>query len=104
MSEAKSTPGPWQFGLEDDGPNCLVGERGMLWCRVVDAPGRSATANARLIAAAPALLAELVECEQFLAPRERILSMVFDNCPPELSDLRRRLSAVRAAINLARGA
>lgn len=45
----QTTPRPWAGGTEDDGPHCLIGARGLLFCRVVDAPGHNAIANASLI-------------------------------------------------------
>lgn len=26
---------PWQWGLVDDGPDCLVGDHGLLWVRIM---------------------------------------------------------------------
>jgi hypothetical protein len=53
------TKGPWSVGVapEETLPTYLIGADGVLFCRVVGSPGHDAEANARLIAAAPDLLA-----------------------------------------------
>lgn len=55
--------GEWSYGYEDDGPHCLIGDSGLLWARIVDAPGRPAMSSAAFLANAsqdiPRLLADL---------------------------------------------
>jgi len=58
MSEAKHTPGPWEYGvIPEQYQTYCFGARGLLFGRVVGSPARDAEADARLIASAPDLLA-----------------------------------------------
>ena len=66
MSESKHTPGKWEvFHLSDGGINNLVGipDRALAMAVVSESVGE-AEANARLIAAAPEMLALLKEWEK----------------------------------------
>jgi len=68
MSEAKFTPGPWEYGPAGEEPNTyLFGARGLLFGRVVGSPGRDAEADARLICDAPRLLRQHVVMRAALA-------------------------------------
>ena len=80
MSETPWTPGPWSAGQEanvgEDGAWWVLNddeEHGQLIARLTD---RNAFANARLIAAAPELVAALEEAREFIARVETELGWV----------------------------
>ena len=105
MSESKHTPGPWRVGgryVEGGKPPAItvVREDGIEmvdvgWCRAAGLSRRQALANARLIAAAPYLLAVAEMAER--GPEDR-LGM---DLAAWIDALRAR---ARAAIAKARGA
>lgn len=73
MSAAKHTPGPWSHdgmgditGVENDPANDCIGRVDVAAVYLRTVPGRS-QANARLIAAAPELLAVLQELQESAA-------------------------------------
>lgn len=79
MSESKHTPGPWQWsGITSVATNkgfyCVGTEDGELICRTSE----RSSADARLIAAAPDLLAQ---CEAFAELLEGELQDQFMHCP-----------------------
>ena len=70
MSKAKFTPGPWRTGI--NAQTWVVADNGTeptrLICRAQpkDVGAEQAAANARLIAAAPAMYEALKECREVL--------------------------------------
>lgn len=66
MSEAKFTPGPWRIGTA--GPNkCpTIGANGLMVAMVAYGENHPTEANARLIAAAPAMLEALKTADALL--------------------------------------
>ena len=94
------TPGPWKAGQR------IAGNGWGVWCTenwygVLDntAPGIDAEANARLIAAAPDLLAA---CEAVLADHEE-RKFIYPGAPEENPNRVRVMQLLRAAIARARG-
>ena len=59
MAEQQHTPGPWTLEADEDGTQVIYGPDGHPLAEVDEA-------NARLIAAAPALLAALVDAREAL--------------------------------------
>lgn len=91
MSETKHTPGPWHCGQESVDPEWwIVTIKGGLIIANVNAHFRQ-EANARLIAAAPDILAALRECEAFCKGHQ------------ETPEKAARYERVRAAIAKAEG-
>lgn len=83
--QTKHTPGPWKWTAEDSSVLALYGPRGdedhVLWSEICPACQKSGgrctapnDANARLIAAAPDLLAML---EEIIKDDERVISDLF---------------------------
>lgn len=90
MSETTHTPGPWEIGDDCGTGQLIVTYQAADVCAVE--PGRRANANARLIAAAPDLLAAcnaLLQCQCYDVP-------LGECCPCR--------AAAEAAINKATGA
>lgn len=97
MSEVKHTPGPWGVGAEGAGypvnaaqPKWHGGGKAICACRPANRTSEAyaeARANARLIAAAPDLL----------AVAQMVLDTASDTTPPEL------LAAATAAVAKAEG-
>lgn len=66
---SKHTNGPWMVRDDDeDGVVSIVGNSGIVLARVRTATVEPGDENARLIAAAPELLAALVEAANFIQP------------------------------------
>lgn len=88
--KTKHTPGPWRYRLRGSGKGCdvLAGEGRQVEVVAYDVHGRTAEADAALIAAAPDLLDALRLAEEWL------VSVGADGSP---------LTAVRAAIAKAEG-
>lgn len=95
----KHTPGPWVTSPEPNGKEWGVDAGPWGICICADAPGEgTAEANARLIAAAPELLDELIEQDKFLG-------VLAGTVPLSEKDTHRRIAmhreSVRAAITKA---
>lgn len=58
----KFTPGPWFYDEKNNAIRQCAGENGNLFICGIDDRSRTDTANAKLIAAAPELLAALRQC------------------------------------------
>ena len=78
---SKHTPGPWRYEVDDEGGNFQLfsGDEPILaGCGCCDSPWISGVDNARLIAAAPAMYAEI---ERLRAALEAMLSHTADLDP-----------------------
>lgn len=93
------TPGPWTYQHVEDSWNHVAAENGArAVAKVFGAGSGAGEANARLIAAAPALLEALVQAEEALFTAESYLMSTHD----KLSVVEAR-QAVRAAIAQVKG-
>jgi hypothetical protein len=95
---SKHTPGPWRISLVDETLIQGGGRDVAMACGDYDTDFERMEANARLIAAAPDLLAALIGLQYILASAE---SNASGN--PNHDHVQQRVGAVRAAIAKARG-
>lgn len=106
MMDVQHTPGPWKLEHTSggDGGGCCVVVDGMpprngiayVQAQVDDPYNYARNANARLIAAAPELLAALLPMVQF--------AMIFHvDCPDRAAAVQAKIDAARAAIAKATG-
>lgn len=78
---AKPTPGPWKYQEDSDAYTHIVRAPGVFLCQLRQVTDGSAEADARLIAAAPDLLAACQDQLRWLA-----LNIPFDEVSVELAD------------------
>jgi hypothetical protein len=94
MPKTTHTPGPWEVNPADKDQVWGTGERAVRLAQAIHWPKHDAEANARLIAAAPELLAALNE---FVA--DLLAHSTFGINAEEAAMLRRAESAIAKATN-----